>query len=294
MPISEKQLEVWSHIGSINQSSLTYNNVKNYLINTLPSFGIQNYTIFLQGSYANDTNIYAESDVDVIVQRNDCFYHDLERLSENEKNAYATQYTTTSSVVDHKGLIINILTKKYGDLVSAGDKAISISPYSGYRKVDIIPAYQFRNYYRFSNFSQEYDEGVSFFKKDGSQIINYPKQHSQNLTKKHQATNGFFKSIVRIFKNLNTKLVDNKMLDPGTAPSYFIEGLLYNVPNEHFKYSYQDCVFNVINWIQNADKIKFICVNEQYYLLQDGFSVTWQEENYKKFINGVVEFWNQS
>jgi hypothetical protein len=286
MPISEKQLEVWSHIGSINQSSLTYNNVKDYLIAALPSFVIQNYTIFLQGSYANDTNIYAESDVDVVVQRNDHFYH--------ERNAYVARYAPIPSSIDHKNEILNILTKKFGGFVSVGDKAISISPYSGYRKVDVIPAYQYRNYYRFNNFSEGYDEGISFFKNDGSQIVNYPRQHSQNLTRKHQATNGWFKPIIRIFKNLNAKLVDNRMLAQGTAPSYFIEGLLYNVANEHFKYSYQDCFCNIINWIQTAERDKFICANEQYYLLQDGFSITWQKENCKKFITSVIEFWNQS
>jgi hypothetical protein len=260
----------------------------------LPSFGIRNYTIFLQGSYANDTNIYAESDVDVIVQRNDCFYHDLERLSENERNAYATQYSSTSLSIDHKSLILNLLDKKYGNLASLGDKAISISPCSGYRKVDIIPAYQFRNYYRFSSFSEGYDEGISFFKKDGSQIVNYPKQHSQNLTRKHQATNDWFKPIIRIFKNVNARLIDNRILAKETAPSYFIEGLLYNVPNEYFNHSYQSCFCNIINWIQNQDRSNFICANEQHYLLRNGFSVTWQEENCKKFIDKTIEFWNQS
>jgi hypothetical protein len=294
MPISEKQLEVWSHIGSINQSSSTYNNVRDYLIAILPSFGIQNFTIFLQGSYANNTNIYAESDVDVIVQRNDCFYHDLERLSENERNAYAARYAPISSSIDHKSEILNILTKKFGSLVSTGDKAINISSHSCYRKVDVIPAYQYRNYYKFYNFSEGYDEGIFFFRKDGSQIINYPKQHSQNLTKKHQATNGWLKPIIRIFKNLNARLIDNRMLLQGTAPSYFIEGLLYNVPNEYFKYSYQECLCNIMNWIQTAEWDKFICANEQYYLFQDGFSITWPKESCKKFMTSMIEFWNQS
>ena len=48
-----------------------------------------------------------------------------------------------------------------------------------------------------------------------------------------------------------------------------------------------------MNWIQTAERSKFICANEQYYLVQEGFSTTWQEENCKKFINSVIEFWNQ-
>jgi len=30
------------------------------------------------------------------------------------------------------------------------------------------------------------------------------------------------------------------MINSGLAPSYFLEGLLYNVPNEHFGGSYED------------------------------------------------------
>lgn len=37
----------------------------------------------------------------------------------------------------------------------------------------------------------------------------------------------------------------------GIAPSYYLEGLLYNVPNDKFTTSYQDCFINTMNWIQN-------------------------------------------
>ena len=67
MPIPESQLETWSHQGSITQSSNTYNAIKSVLeANTTPYAG-KNFKVFLQGSYGNDTNIYAESDVDIMV-----------------------------------------------------------------------------------------------------------------------------------------------------------------------------------------------------------------------------------
>ena len=85
MSIPEKQLETWSHQGSITQSSSTYNTIKNVLeANTTPYTG-KNFKVYLQGSYGNDTNIYAESDVDIVIQLDDCFYSDLESLSEEEK-----------------------------------------------------------------------------------------------------------------------------------------------------------------------------------------------------------------
>jgi hypothetical protein len=40
--------------------------------------------------------------------------------------------------------------------------------------------------------------------------VNYPKQHSENCTRKHKNTASQFKPLVRIFKNIRTKLVVDK------------------------------------------------------------------------------------
>jgi hypothetical protein len=49
--------------------------------------------VFLQGSYGNDTNIYAESDVDIVIRLDDCFHSDLESLSDDEKSAYKQAFS---------------------------------------------------------------------------------------------------------------------------------------------------------------------------------------------------------
>ena len=70
MPIPESQLETWSHQGSITQSSSTYNTIKSVLEDSTTPYAGRNFKVFLQGSYGNDTNIYAESDVEKIVGGN--------------------------------------------------------------------------------------------------------------------------------------------------------------------------------------------------------------------------------
>lgn len=82
---------------------------------------------------------------------------------------------------------------------------------------------------------------------DGTRIENYPKLHRENLTKKHQSTEQWLKPMVRVMKNMRSKLVADGTLDPGAAPSYYIEGLLYNIPNEKFGTSYGDCFVNGFN-----------------------------------------------
>ena len=95
-------------------------------------------------------------------------------------------------------------------------------------------------------------------------IANYPKQHSGNLTTKHQNTSKWYKPMVRVFKNMRSRMVDDGLIKSGIAPSYYIEGLLYNVPNGKLSSSYQDCVVNTLNWYrQEASKTDLVCANEQ-------------------------------
>jgi hypothetical protein len=68
--------------------------------------------------------------------------------------------------------------------------------------------------------------------------------------KKHQASNLWLKPTIRILKNMRTKLAEDGVLEAKTAPSYYLEGLLYNVPDDQFTTDYEDCFVNAINWIQ--------------------------------------------
>src|SRR5205814_1605022 len=132
-------------------------------------------------------------------------------------------------------------------------------------------AAQFRRYGKFKGtYDQNYTEGICFFNAAGERIANYPKLHSTNLTTKHQATGGWLKPMVRILKNLRVKMVGDSLVKSGVAPSYYLEGLLYNIPNDKFADSYEDCFVNAMNWIRSeAKKNDFVCANEQYYLLRD-------------------------
>lgn len=74
MTIPLSQLETWSHQGSVTQSKNTYATVKAALEDANASYKSRNFKVFLQGSYGNDTNIYAESDVDVVIRYDGAFF----------------------------------------------------------------------------------------------------------------------------------------------------------------------------------------------------------------------------
>jgi hypothetical protein len=92
---------------------------------------------------------------------------------------------------------------------------------------------------------------------------------------------------------MRNNLVDTRKLGRGIAPSYFIEGLLYNVPDEKFNGSRGDAIYNILNWIyQTPDKSQFVCANEQYYLMYENSAVCWPIANSQDFINKVILLWN--
>ena len=296
MPIPESQLETWSHQGSITQSSNTYNTIKSVLEASTTPYAGKNFKVFLQGSYGNDTNIYAESDVDIVIRLDDCFHSDLESLSDDEKSAYKQAFSdATYTHTDFKRDVLSVLEDQYGSAVKTGDKAIAIDASGSRRKSDVIVATQFRRYFKFRSASDsEYVEGICFFNAAGERIANYPKQHSANLTAKHQASSKWLKPMARVFKNMRSRMVSDGLIEAGGAPSYYIEGLLYNVPNEKLKSNYQDCVVSVLNWYrQEASKSDLVCANEQYYLLRDGHHTCWTQANCDAFVEAAIELWNE-
>ncbi len=295
MAIPNSQLEIWSHQGSVKQSSDTYKNIKNVLESNNVPYSDKSYDVFLQGSYGNNTNIYAESDVDIVIRLNDCMQSDLTQLSQEQKDAYRNTYpNAVYTHSDFKSDVIDVLRKKYGNDVVPGNKAIEISANNNRRKSDVIVAIQYRRYYRFmSRYDQKYDRGICFFDSNNNRIANYPEQHSKNLTSKHQNTNNRLKPMVRIFKNIRKKLVEIDLIKKEKAPSYYIEGLLYNVPDSKFTTSYEDCFLNIMNGIQSeANKSKLVCANEQYYLLRENSQVAWSPKDCEDFLEAVIELWN--
>ena len=151
------------------------------------------------------------------------------------------------------------LQKSFGQNdVKPGEKAVKIKANGNRRNSDVVVATEFRRYL-FGATGPLYVPGICFFTSAGKRISNYPKQHSANLTAKHQATYQWFKPMVRILKNMRTRLIDDGVLAAGSAPSYFIEGLLHNVPNDKFGTSYGDTFVAAMNWILTgrSDPIRY-------------------------------------
>lgn len=293
MGIPESQLETWAKQGSITQSQSTYKTVRGVLEGDDAAYAKRSYSIFLQGSYGNDTNIYADSDVDVVIRMDDIHYTDLDALSAGDKETYeAARSTADYSYKKFKAEVITQLGKHFGSDVVPGNKAVLIQANGNRRDADVLPAVLLRKYTRFKSWSDmRYIEGICFWDSKGTMIINYPKQHSENCTTKHQNTNSWFKPMVRVLKNMRNAMIDDGYIKEGIAPSYFLEGMLYNVPNVNFGSSFGDTFVNAINWIIKSDRAKLVCANEQYYLCHATSPVTWRAENLQSYLDAASKYW---
>jgi hypothetical protein len=295
MPIPETQLVTWSKQGSVAQSSATYTTIKNALEASGSAYEARAYEVFLQGSYGNDTNVFADSDVDVVIRLDSTFQHDISKISEIEKVAFDKEYSNaTYGYADFKKGVLAQLKSKFGDaIVKPGKKAILVAASGARRSADVLAAMQYRRYIAFANRStQRYVEGIQFIASDGTTIINYPKQHSENCTSKHKATSQWFKPTVRVLKNMRNRMIEESLIADGLAPSYFLEGMLYNVPNNCFGNSFSQTFVESIKWLQGTDRSKLLCANEEYYLLHDTSPVTWRAAQCSAFLDAVVDLWN--
>ena len=293
MAIPETQLDTWAHQGSITQSSETYAAVKRSLEASDAAYAGRSKKIYLQGSYANATNIYADSDVDVVIQLDDCYYYDETDLPEAMRTARAANRVAADyKFSDFQRDVLAQLRGSFNG-VTPGSKAIFISGSNSRRDADVLVAVTFKKFFvPAGKTAVHFWEGVCFFAPDGTRIVNYPQIHSANCTSKHQATSQWFKPTVRIFKNLRNRALSEGLIAEGSAPSYFLEGMLYNVPDDNFGGSYGATVANALRWLLECDRDKLVCANRRFRLLHPSSLGTWRTPQFEAFLSTAVSMWN--
>ena len=297
MTISEDQLDIWAKQGPTPQFVGTYNSIKDVLEDAKsPYHSKRKYEVHLQGSYRNDTNVYGDSDVDVVIWTSDTYHYDIDHLPTDQKALYQQNNTDVPSAGPaFKQEVLSWLNEQYGaSSVIPGKKAILLKGNSHRRDADIVVCTEHRQFYRYTgNVQEDHNKGVRFFASDGTSIVNFPKLHAKACTDKHQATNSaWFKHTIRIFKNMRNRMIAMGILTEGVAPSYFIEGMLWNVPDPNFGLSYQSTVADCLNWVHNAKQSDLLCANQRRWLVRDGRPDAWPTANFNTFITEAIKFWN--
>jgi len=296
MAISEDQLVTWSHQGSVQQSAATYQSIKRVLESPEAPYANRSFKIFLQGSYGNDTNVWSESDVDIAICLTSVFYTDTSSLNNDDKARYeAGRSTAEYSYKDFKAEVTSWLRANFGNEVTPGNKAIKIPGGNSRRDVDVLACTEHHDYYSYPATGRPgFHEGICFWTSKGDKIVNYPRQHMANCTTKNGNASGRFKPNVRVLKNMRNAMIDAGFIADGVAPSYFIEGMLYNLPNDGFSWTHQQTVENALSWLERCNVPDLLCANERYYLVRDGSQVCWNNPDFQTSLTSMRRYWNSA
>jgi hypothetical protein len=294
LAISEQQLITWSHQGSIKQSATTYSAIKTILEDKNAPYANRSFKIFLQGSYGNDTNIYADSDVDIVICLTSTYYFDVSNLDPIEKAAFEANRSPASyGFNDFKKEVFDWLKLHFGTGVKQGKKAIFIPRTEGRRDADVLACSEHHQYLSYrSSWDNQFHKGICFWASDGTKVINFPKQHRENCTAKHQNTSSRFKANVRVFKNMRNTMINANYIAKGIALSYFIEGMLWNVPSQDFTSSYQQTFENCLYWLDQCNPTQLTCANGLHWLIRDGADVCWNMKDFQSLTRASKLYWN--
>jgi hypothetical protein len=267
-PSATEQQKVAHTHNTIREHLESDESLKKYYVNT-----------YLQGSYHNSTNVRGDSDVDMGCRTDNVFYHSTEFLPTEKRQQYgyimeSVKEATDREIAnygsgsftfwDYRQDVLASLQKKYGwDNVIDGNKAIGINGNTSRLEADVLPCTQFRQYYEW-NGQTKYHTGISFFSKTFQRIVNFPEQHYENLKNKDQANDGKVKGCIRIMKRLRNELEANGRWDRKRSPSYYIESLVYNVPNKEFQGGYTGVIAGVLLYLQKDLKEKRAAGKDDY------------------------------
>lgn len=193
-------------------------------VNGHPAFGGCSLSVYSKGSYANQTNVRADSDVDVVVQCHECQYWD--EAESGARNDTAGIYQGIWTPAKLRSELAAALQAKFpGQVDASGSTAIVVRSSSARVDADVVPSFNYRYFFA----SGSYRDGTKVFKNGAGSVVNWPAQHLAMGQTKDARTNGRFKQAVRVLKR-----VENLMVQAGAnreVPSYFMECLVYNVPD---------------------------------------------------------------
>ena len=278
MAIPESQLIVWSRVGAQEGSARTYQSIRSALANHIWPPGM-NHSVYLQGSYPNHTNIRGDSDVDIVVETTNVFHHNVPG---HLRVQYGLTEPATYSWNDFKAQVRSALVHHFGHAVTDGNKCIKVAGNGHRLNADVVPCTAYRHYH-----NGTYTEGITFWTRGWTQIINFPKVHLDHGSQKNRACGDRYKPNVRVFKNARNATGND-------FSSYFLECLLYNVPHWHFGASFDETFEKVLGSLLVADKdgnmSQFLCQNGVQAMFGTGLHQT-NLESARNLLRSLTYLW---
>ena len=188
--------------------------------------------LLVQGSYANNTNVKQNSDVDIAVILESTFETNYRPGVTGERYGFTDSSETALSFKD---AVEKILRDYFVTGVERKNKSIKVHGNSYRVDADTVPCLRYRDYrndYRFD--PDNYTGGIVIHADDGAKIYNYPEQHIRNGKVKNAATNHIYKKMVRIMKKMRYLMEDCDISAASKVSSFALESLLWNIPDSWY------------------------------------------------------------
>lgn len=226
MAISEEQIKYFARPPSEAQEQRCKNAedmIRKAIMSSDP-LKARNVSVFMQGSYANNTNTARTSDVDVGITCHESVFSMYPEGTSREDFGFVPASYTYETFKNEVG---EALKSYFRDgAVIRGNKAFDIKSTSYHVEADVAP---FLEHHRYA-IDGSYIEGVELRPDSGGRVINWPEQHKSNGISKNDATGRRFKRMVRVVKSIND-------LTAKPVPGFLIECLIWNVPNFQFSHA---------------------------------------------------------
>lgn len=255
----------------------TEDQIREALSNYKPLQG-RPYRVYTKGSYANNTNVRLNFDVDIAVEYTGYFYYDLmfDLVGRPKTDVGIVDSVDPYTRDEFKADILLALHQAYGaTALSVGKIAYRVRQQKTTLPADVVPCWEYRRYDRIEYGVPLYHKGSRVYPADGGYKDNYPEIQLTEGIAKNNRTNYRYKWMVRALKRLQTKLVTDGLLDK-ELPSYLIECLVYNVRDDNFGHqTYMADMRAVLAAIFNAtlasgDSAHWLEVHELRYLFRGG------------------------
>ena len=192
-----------------------------------------------------------------------------ERLQENGSHRFV--HERWKSFRDHA---LKAMRARFGRAAKSGRKTLKVPKGKIPADADLVV-------------TLSYKQGIGFYLPDERRwVVSYPQQHHRRGEKKEKVTNYRFKRTIRMFKAARNRLVEKGALKKEDAPSYFIECLLYNVPDDRFRPELVPTYLGVLTWLKTAKLKDFQCPNGQVPLFGQGRE-QWTSDKAWSFVNAL-------
>jgi hypothetical protein len=189
--------------------------------------------VYAKGSYANNTNVRGDADVDIAVEWTDTAkvkkWDSAEGLSAEELGINSV--TPSMTPAEFRRRVEQAVISAFGarTVDTSQDKHIGVAASPTTLDADVVPCWKLHRY----SAPRRFVVGHRLFPKSGGTVDNYPMQNYDNGVAKNDETGKRYKEIVRCVKRLVTELHDDGVI-PRDYPGYLIECLVFNVPSNHF------------------------------------------------------------